>query len=143
MMGYVINIKGPAKYKKYIKKAVLAALEYEGAEPGCEVNLEVTGNRKIHKLNKEYRGKDCPTDVLSFYMGETNPENGAFLLGDIIISEEKAAEQGEEIGHGTERELMFLSVHATLHLLGYDHETSEEEDNMMQEKQREIVRIYE
>ncbi|MCL1794298.1 MAG: rRNA maturation RNase YbeY [Oscillospiraceae bacterium] len=143
MIGHIVNIKGPAKYKKYIKKAVLAALEYEKVDYACEINVEISDNRTIQNLNRDYRGKDCPTDVLSFLMNETNPENGKTLLGDIIISMEKAKQQGEEYGTGTEQELMFLSAHATLHLLGYDHEISEEEDFAMKEKQKEIKKIYE
>ena len=143
MIGHIVNIKGPAKYKKYIKKAVLAALEYEKVDYGCEINVEISDNQLIQKLNREYRGKDCPTDVLSFCMDETNPENGLRQLGDIIISMEKAREQGEEFGSGPEGELMFLSAHATLHLLGYDHETSEADDLEMQRKQKEIKKIYE
>ena len=142
MIKHIVNIKSPAKYKKYIKKAVLATLEYEKVDHGCEINVEISDNQAIQNLNREYRGKDCPTDVLSFCMDETNPENGKTLLGDIIISLEKAREQGEEFGSGLEGELMFLSAHAVLHLLGYDHETSEADDFEMREKQKEIKEIY-
>ena len=141
-MKYAINIHSPQKYKKYIRKAIVSALEYEGVGE-CEINIEIADNCKIQELNKEYRGKDCPTDVLSFPMNEINPENGKNQLGDVIISIEKAKQQSEELGHSIECELMFLSVHATLHLLGYDHEISEADDAVMREKQKEIRKIYE
>ncbi|MCL2815664.1 MAG: rRNA maturation RNase YbeY [Oscillospiraceae bacterium] len=143
MTDHAINIRGPAKYKKYIKKAVLAALEYEKTDYECEINVEVTDDRKIQKLNKQYRQKDCPTDVLSFSMNEINPENGKTQLGDIVISVETARKQSEEFETGLEGELMFLAAHAALHLLGYDHEISEEDDFVMREKQKEIAKIYE
>lgn len=143
MIKHTVNIKGPVKYKKYIKKAVLSALGYEKPDYECEINVKITDNRSIQSLNLQYRKKDCPTDVLSFSMGEINPENGKTQLGDIVISIEKAREQSEEFETGLEGELMFLAAHATLHLLGYDHETSEEDDFAMREKQKEIAKIYE
>ena len=145
MVKYVVNMPNIAKkYKKYIEKAVKAVLRHENIDYGCEVSVELTDNLNIQKLNKEFRGKDAPTDVLSFPMGDINPENGLFMLGDIVISAEKAMEQSEQLNQSFERELMFLAVHSTLHLLGYDHEKSEEEDFAMREKQREIgSKIYE
>jgi len=168
-ISHIINIssgKNFIKYKKYIEKAVISALDAEKVNFGCEINVEITDNAKIQKLNKEYRGKDSPTDVLSFPMIEPerienikntgkneknkilkdfsddiNPENGLILLGDIIISAEKAKEQSEELNQTFERELMFLAVHSTLHLLGCDHELSEESDKIMIEKQKEIIKI--
>ena len=126
-------------YSKIIKKAVKAALVYERVDYGCEINVKITDNAGIQKLNREYRQKDAPTDVLSFPMGDVNPENGLMILGDIVISEQKAREQGENLNQSFEREIMFLSVHATLHLLGYDHELSEEDDLVMINKQKEIM----
>ena len=134
-----INITKKSEYAKYIKKAIKAALDFEKVNYGCEINVEITDNSKIQKLNREYRGKDAPTDVLSFPMNEINPENGLIILGDIAVSIEKAEEQSIEFNQSLERELMFLSVHATLHLLGYDHELSKEADLMMREKQRKII----
>lgn len=149
------------KYTEYIEKAIIAALEFEKVNYGCEINVEITDNDGIQKLNNEFRGKDSPTDVLSFPMLEhdkiyqiknkdknkilkvfsddINPENGLILLGDIIISAQKAKEQSEKFNQSLKRELMFLAVHSTLHLLGYDHELSEEDDLIMRKKQREIV----
>ena len=103
-------------------------------------------NAKIHELNREYREKDRPTDVLSFPMWEkeelddgTALDGHAVTLGDIIISAEKAQAQAQEYGHSIEREIAFLSVHSTLHLLGYDHEVSEEDEKYMNQKQEEAL----
>ena len=138
MVKHIINVSNK-KYSKIIKKAVKAALVFERVGYGCEINAEITDNAGIQKLNKEYRQKDAPTDVLSFLMGDINPENGLMILGDIVISAEKAKEQSEEFNQSFECELMFLAVHSTLHLLGYDHETSEKDDLNMRKKQREIM----
>ncbi len=130
-----------------IKKAVSETLLEEGFESPAEVSVSFVDNEEIHKLNLEYRGKDKPTDVLSFPMwegdeegvGDIDPLGEAVLLGDIILSVEKAYEQAAEYGHSIERELAFLSVHSTLHLLGYDHEVSEEDERYMNQKQEEVL----
>lgn len=129
-----------------IKKAILATLTEENFPATAEVSVSFVDNAEIHELNREYREKDRPTDVLSFPMWEAedieegNYEDGhAVMLGDIVLSVEKAAAQAEEYGHSLRRELAFLSVHSTLHLLGYDHEISEEDDKYMNEKQEEIL----
>ena len=140
-ISHTININGFDEYNKYIEKAIKAALDVEKVNYGCEINVEITDNSEIQKLNKEFRGKDYPTDVLSFPMNEPNPENNLLILGDIAISIEKAKEQSEEFNQSLERELMFLAIHATLHLLGYDHELSENDDLIMRKKQREIIEL--
>ncbi len=135
------------KIRALIKKAVSEALLEEGFESPAEVSVSFVDNEEIHKLNLEYRGKDKPTDVLSFPMwdgdeegiGDIDPNGEAVLLGDIILSVEKAYAQAEEYGHSIERELAFLSVHSTLHLLGYDHEVSEEDEIYMNKKQEEVL----
>ena len=161
---HIINT-AETEYAEDIKKAVIAALETERVNYGCEINVEITDNSGIRKLNNDYRGKDAPTDVLSFPMvepdkinyikdknknrirkiftEELNPENGLILLGDIIISVEKAKEQSEKLNQSLMRELVFLAIHSTLHLLGYDHELSEEADVIMREKQWEIIKYIE
>lgn len=105
-----------------------------------EISLYFTNNEEIHALNKAYRGIDRPTDVLSFAMDETvdegdsiafSEEQETHLLGDIIISTEKSDAQSEEYGHSKEREVLFLFSHGMLHLLGYDHQTPEEESVML------------
>ncbi len=96
------------------------------------VSITIVDNERIHEINREYRGIDRPTDVISFaFMDEDiNPENGLTNLGEIYISIEKARVQAKEYGHSFERELCFLLVHGLLHLLGYDHMEKEEEKVM-------------
>ena len=126
-------------FSESIIKAAVAALDYEEIDYLCEVSIELTDNITIQQLNKDFRGKDSITDVLSFPMMEINPENGAMMIGDVVISAERAMEQSEEINQSFEQELIFLTVHAILHLLGYDHELSKEQDLIMRKKQREIM----
>ncbi|MBQ9833426.1 MAG: rRNA maturation RNase YbeY [Clostridia bacterium] len=113
-----------------IKNASCAALAH--FEKGGDINVILVDNAEIHALNLEHRGIDRATDVLSFPANE-GEEIAALpdgFLGDIVISLERAFEQAEEYGHSNERELAFLTVHGTLHLLGYDHMTKEQEDEM-------------
>ena len=140
------QIKISFKIRRLIKKSVSEALKQEGFAYPAEVSVSFVDNESIHKLNLEYREKDKPTDVLSFPMWEKEEladgsalDGHAVTLGDIIISAEKAKAQAEEYGHSIERELAFLSVHSTLHLLGYDHEVSEEEEKYMNDKQEEVL----
>lgn len=136
------------KMKMLIREAVETALDFEDFQNHCEVSVTFTDNEGIHELNKKFREVDKPTDVLSFplfdFEGETDePPVDEIMsnLGDIVISLEKAKEQAEEYGHSFEREVAFLCVHSMLHLLGYDHETSEEDEIEMRSKQTEIMRI--
>lgn len=108
--------------------------------PQTEVSVVLGNDEYIHDLNRQYRDKDCPTDVLSFALNEGNepeivdgPEE--VLLGDIIISIETAARQAEEYAHSLERELAYLTIHGMMHLLGYDHMTEEDKDEMRQEEE--------
>jgi len=130
-------------YRESIIKAVVAVLDHEKIYYACEISVEITDNAAIQQLNKDFRGKDSITDVLSFPMMEVNPETGAMMLGDVVISAERAMEQSEEINQSFNQELMFLTVHSILHLLGYDHELSEEADLTMRKKQREIMDLIE
>ena len=112
-----------------------------GVENG-EVSVTLTDNEYIHKLNKEYRGIDRPTDVLSFALNESEePEvdDGPDInvLGDLVISVERAREQAADYGHSVRREVAFLTVHGMLHLLGYDH--MEEADRLEMEKEQRVV----
>ena len=132
------------KLKMLIRKAILASLSYEGFSNKIEVSLTFTDNEGIRKLNKEFRSIDKETDVLSFPL--TDYESTSFpidepeaSLGDIVISLQRADEQAKEFGHSFEREVAFLTVHSMLHLLGYDHVNSEEEDLEMRRRQREIL----
>ena len=96
-------------------------------------------NEEIRELNREYRGVDKETDVLSFPLGDSLLADGPRLLGDIIISLEKALEQSKDFGHSIEREIAYLTAHSMLHLLGYDHE-EEEEKLIMRGREKEIMR---
>lgn len=124
--------------KMLIRSAILATLDYEGKEGHSEVSVTFTDNEGIRAINREYREKDAPTDVLSFPLFEEGAD-GTRMLGDIVISLEKCRAQAEEFGHSFERECAFLTVHSTLHLLGYDHVNSEEEDKNMRKRQTAIV----
>ncbi|MBL5767449.1 rRNA maturation RNase YbeY [Heyndrickxia sporothermodurans] len=117
-------------------------------QDGSEISVTFVTNEKIQEINRDYRGKDQPTDVISFAMEELGEDELAIqgiemprVLGDIIISVPKTKEQAAEFGHSFERELGFLAVHSLLHLLGYDHMTEEEEKEMFG-LQREILDEY-
>lgn len=108
--------------------------------PQTEVSVVLGNDEYIHGLNRQYREKDCPTDVLSFALNEGNepeiidgPEE--VLLGDIIISIETAARQAQEYAHSLERELAYLTIHGMMHLLGYDHMTEEDKEEMRHEEE--------
>jgi probable rRNA maturation factor len=131
-----------------IEKLLQFAAIKEQVEPGSEVSVTFVSNARIHEINREYREKDRPTDVISFALEELGEGEikvvGAGIpriLGDIIISTQKAREQAEEYSHSFMRELGFLAVHGFLHLLGYDH-MSEEEEKEMFTRQREILDEY-
>ena len=121
------------------KKVIIAALDDAELEIPVEISLTFTDNEGIRDLNKKYRNKDVPTDVLSFPMFENgeieydDESDEPCALGDIVISLEKAKSQAEEYGHGIDREVGFLCVHSVLHLLGYDHETSKDDEEYMNE----------
>ncbi len=126
--------------RNIIKKCCISTLFEEGYRGDYEVSVTYTDNEKIHEMNLLHRDTDRPTDVLSFPLMDEdgfplNPETDCRMLGDIVLSVEKAIEQAEEFGHSFEREMAFLTVHSMLHLLGYDHVTSEEDEKEMFAKQ--------
>ena len=130
-----------------VEKACLETLKYEEFDEDCEISLSFVTNEEIHQINRQFRNVDAPTDVLSFPQltfeeGEEADvnENGEIVLGDIIISVDRAKEQAEEYGHGLKREIAFLTVHSMLHLLGYDHMEKDEEEDMFR-RQKEILEI--
>lgn len=134
------------RLEELIRKSVEMALNLEGVRSDLEVSVALVDNDYIRELNKTYRGKDAPTDVLSFPMlepGEVDDVSSEGeveqLLGDIVISLEKAEEQAKSYGHSFEREVAFLVVHGVLHLLGYDHEI-EEERKIMRQKEEEALK---
>ena len=131
--------------KILVRRAIEATLAYEGFANDAEVSVSFTDNEGIRRLNAQFRNIDKETDVLSFPLtdfdgdGEPPVDEPGMMLGDIVISLERAAEQAEEYGHSFEREVAFLCVHSMLHLLGYDHVDSEEDDAEMRRRQREIL----
>ena len=128
------EVEGAEPYAELLRQVIPAALEAEGVPFPCEVDVLFTDDAGIHAVNLEQRGIDAPTDVLSFPMFqltpgipptrdevEADPGTGLVPLGDMVISLERARAQGEEYGHGPQREVAYLAVHSVLHLLGYDH----------------------
>ena len=137
-------------FKTVVRQAILATLEYEDFRRDTEVSVTFCDNEYIKKINKEFRNKDSATDVLSFPLYDLSHdsdepiiEEGPLALGDIVISIERAKEQAKEIGNTFLEEIAFLTVHSTLHLLGYDHERSEEDDKIQCEAQKCIVATLE
>ena len=128
--------------RELVRSAVRAALDYMDFPSKSEISVMFVDNEKIRALNAEHRGIDRATDVLSFPMFEYDEEgeiveeyldfspDGEMILGDIVISLERAFEQAEEYGHSFEREIGFLTVHSMLHLFGYDHMCLEDEEEM-------------
>lgn len=119
-------VKLPSGTRLLLRRACSAVLLYEHFDEPAEVNVSFVDDNQIWELNRKFRKIDNSTDVLSFPLGEngvydTNPETGAKMLGDVVISVEHAVRQAEEFGHTLNRELAFLTVHSMLHLLGYDH----------------------
>jgi probable rRNA maturation factor len=134
-----------------IKKAANMALNAEGVDVPCIISVMLTDEEGIHTVNREFRGVDRATDVLSFPQNELIPgqfdaegcerdlDSGAILLGDMMISVPRCEAQGEEFGHGYERELMYLTVHSVLHLLGYDHVDEGEQKRQMRAREKAIM----
>ena len=119
-------------YERRLREVIAFALDAEGVDVPCVVDVCITDDAGIHKTNREMRGVDSLTDVLSFPMFElkpgekplaewADPGTDQVWLGDMMISWDRVQAQGEEYGHGVERELCYLAVHSVLHLLGYDH----------------------
>lgn len=142
---------GHNEARRLIQRAIRAALREEQVGEACEVSVLLTDNEGIHELNRGYRGVDRPTDVLSFPANELSPgqfdaalceedaETGRLFLGDMAISLEKCEAQAVEYGHSFERELMYLTVHSTLHLLGYDHVDEAEMKRQMRGREDAIM----
>lgn len=127
--------KVTSEIKSLCEKACNAVLDEENIKISNEVSLSFVSDKQIHEINNIFRNIDKATDVLSFPLGEINPENGKNNLGDIIISLEHAYNQSIEYGHSFEREIAFLTVHSMLHLLGYDHVNNKKEEKIMFDKQ--------
>ncbi|MCR5090133.1 MAG: rRNA maturation RNase YbeY [Oscillospiraceae bacterium] len=134
-----------------IRKAAVRALEAEEIADSCLISVMLTDDEGIRGINREFRGVDRATDVLSFPLNELqpgafcaddceeDPETGELMLGDMMISLAACERQGEEFGHGFERELQYLTVHSVLHLLGYDHMDEGEQKKQMRSREKEIM----
>lgn len=138
------GIKIPLGTKRLIKRSCAAVLKSEDFLENAEVNVSIVSADEIKELNGEYRDIDKVTDVLSFPLGENgvydlNPENNCFMLGDMVICFERAVQQASDFGHSVTREISFLTVHSMLHLLGYDHVNSQDEEKEMFSKQKQIM----
>ena len=139
------NMQVTEDMESLLSSVVKKALEYEGIEENCEVNILLTDNESIKEINNEQRNIDSATDVLSFpylmiedrelLVSEEDYYDGYLQIGDIVISLERAKEQSVEFGHSFEREIGFLTCHSVLHLLGYDHEEDEEREIMRQKEE--------
>jgi probable rRNA maturation factor len=130
--------------KKTLRAAILKTLAYEKFSKPAQISVTVCDNAYIQKINKKFRDIDRATDVLSFPMyeaGEWENEGdfGPIPLGDIVISLERTEEQAKELSHSFLREAAFLAIHSTLHLLGYDHERSKEDEEEQCRRQRDII----
>lgn len=144
-MKVILNMEEEA-FRPLIQQAAEAALVYEEFPQDAEIEVIVATLEEIHSINLEQRGIDRPTDVLSFPMEEepftapADPATGAVFLGSMVLCLQKAQEQAHEYGHSIEREVAFLTVHSILHLLGYDHELGEQQEQEMFQKQEEVLR---
>ena len=146
---------GHENARALILRAARAALACEGVDEPCLLGALLTDNEGIRELNREYRNIDSATDVLSFPMNELTPgefdaeecerdmDTGRIVLGDMAFSLERCAAQGEEFGHGFDHELMYLTVHSVLHLLGYDHVDEGEMKKQMRAREKEIMATLE
>ncbi|MBO5555631.1 MAG: rRNA maturation RNase YbeY [Oscillospiraceae bacterium] len=134
-----------------IRRAASRALEAEKIQVPCIISVMLTDDEGIRRVNREFRGIDRATDVLSFPLNELvpgafdpdlcerEPDSGAVLLGDMMISLPHCEAQGEEFGHGFDREIQYLTVHSVLHLLGYDHMDEGEQKRQMRAREKAIM----
>lgn len=138
------TVKIPTGVRMLVRRCCHAVLVQENFEGSAEISVTFVDDEQIKELNKKHRDIDKSTDVLSFPLGENgkydvNPETGAKILGDIVISMETAVRQAEEYGHPLQREVAFLTVHSMLHLLGYDHVNGGLEAVHMREKEEAVL----
>ncbi|ACX51309.1 protein of unknown function UPF0054 [Ammonifex degensii KC4] len=133
------KVKVESEWLSAVRRAAELALDLLGPRREVEVGVTLLDDTGIRELNRRYRGKDAPTNVLAFPMGEEEPP--VLLLGDVVISVETARSEAEEEGKGIEEKLAHLVVHGVLHLLGYDHETDAEEA-LMREKEEAVLAVW-
>ena len=148
LKGYIENrqkaVKIPTGLRLLVRRCCSAALVNENFEGSAEINVTFVDDQQIRELNLNYRKIDQPTDVLSFPMGENgkfdkNPDSDAYVLGDVVISMERAQDQAKKYGHSLQREVCFLTVHSVLHILGYDHVNGGMQAARMREKEETIL----
>ncbi len=140
------DVKIPTGLRMLVRRCCNAVLKMEEFKGPAEVSVNFVDLAQIQELNKTYRHKDAPTDVLSFPLGENgvydiNHDTGACLLGDIVICMNKAVEQAKMYDHSLQREVGFLTAHSMLHLLGYDHEQGGIEAVRMREKEEQVMTL--
>ena len=128
------DIKISEEIKVLIEKSVSAVLKVEELDENVEVSVSFVGDEEIRELNRDYRGVDKSTDVLSFPIDDEFILDNR-ILGDVIINTRRVMEQAEELGHSNEREFSYLTVHSILHLLGYDH-IEDEDKRQMREREK-------
>ena len=138
------TVKIPTGLRMIIRRCCHATLVLEQFEGDAEVEVSIVDNEEIRRINAEHRNIDAATDVLSFPLGEgdtydVNPATGAKMLGDIVLSLERAEEQAENFGHSLQREVGYLTTHSMLHLLGYDHVEGGIEAVRMREKEEAVM----
>ncbi len=138
------TVKIPTGIRLLIRRCCHAVLEMENFEGSAEVDVSLVDNAQIREINREHRHIDAVTDVLSFPLGENghydiNPETGAKMLGDVVLSMERAVEQSKQFGHSLQREVGYLTVHSILHLLGYDHVDGGLEAVRMREREEAVM----
>lgn len=134
------TVKIPTGLRMLIRRCCNAVLKMEDFQGPVEISVTFTDNEQIKELNAQYRNKDTATDVLSFPMGEngvydTDVQTGAKILGDVVISMEKARDQAQLYGHSLQREVGYLTAHSVLHLLGYDHMENMERVRMREKEE--------
>ncbi len=139
------EVKIPTGIRLLLRRCCNAVLIMENFSDSAEISVTFVDEDQIHVLNKEHRGVDRATDVLSFPLGENgeydvNPENGAKMLGDIVLNIPRVVRQAEEFGHSFQREIAYLTAHSMLHLLGYDHVAGGIESVHMREKEEEVMK---
>ncbi|MCK5316466.1 MAG: rRNA maturation RNase YbeY [Anaerolineales bacterium] len=137
-MTHLARVESNTEYSEYasdVERAALAALDSENAESGA-LTIVLTDRAQVQTLHREFSSKDISTDVLSFPDGTIDPDLNLMYFGDIIIAVSIAQEQAKRAGHSTTDELMLLTVHGTLHLLGFDHNLPQEKDRMWAHQER-------
>ena len=137
-------VKIPTGVRMLVRRCCHAVLIQENFEGSAEISVTFVDDKQIQELNKKHRNLDQPTDVLSFPLGENgqydvNPDTGAKMLGDIVISMERAVAQAAQYDHPLQREIAFLTVHSMLHLLGYDHVDGGLQAVHMREKEEAVL----